>query len=241
MPTTPLNITSRLASAGQLLVRSGIEIERILAEIVQEGAAVSATLPAKRLFVSRLVSVNPPQQRMYLSYSELTESNKALLAEKSVVLKCNHRGARYAFSGKSPRAAVHGKDPAIQLAVPTQVVAIGHRFTPRPARVPPLQAPIECQLRMGVLAFDARLVDVSLDGRGFLVHDDAIPLCAGTRITAARISHPMREPLEVDLEIVHVTPVALPDGRRATRIGCRILCSPGDLEELIRLFVIDLL
>ena len=240
MPT-PLDIAGRIADAGQLLVRSGIEIERILGEIVAERATVSATLPAKRLFVSRLVSVNPPEQRMYLSYSDLTESNKALLAEKSVVLKCNHRGARYAFSGRSPRAAVHGEDPAIQLAVPTQVVAIGHRFTPRPARVPPAEAPIECQLRMGVLAFDARLVDVSLDGRGFLVHDDAIPLCAGTRVTAARIRHPQREPLEVDLEIAHVTPVVLADGKRATKIGCRILCSPDTLEELIRLFVIDLL
>ena len=239
MPT-PLDIASRLAKAGQLLVRSGIEIDRILGAMVQEGAAVSATLPAKRLFVSRLVSVNLVEQRMYLSYSDLTESNKALLGETSVVLKCNHRGARYAFSGRSPRPAVHGKDPAIQLALPTQVVALGQRFAPRPSRVP-AQAPIECQLRMGVLAFDARLVDVSLDGRGFLVHDDAIPLCAGTRVSAARISHPQHEPIVVDLEIVHVTPVQLADGKRATRIGCRILASPGDLEELIRLFIIDLL
>ena len=239
MPT-PLDIASRLASAGQLLVRSGIEIDRILAGMAQEGATVSATLPSKHLFVSQLVSVNPVQQRMYLSYSDLTESNRALLAEKSVVLKCNHRGARYTFSGRSPRAAVHGADPAIQLAVPTQIVARGPRFAPRPARIP-MQAPIECQLRMGVLAFDARLVDVSLDGRGFLVHDDVIPLCSGTRITAARICHPQREALEVDLEIMHVTPVLLADGKRATRIGCRILTSAGQLEELIRLFIIDLL
>lgn len=239
MPT-PLDIASRLARAGQLLVRSGIEIDRILATMVREGATVSATLPSKRLFVSRLVSVNQAQQRMYLSYSDLTESNSALLAETSVVLKCNHHGARYAFSGRSPRQAQHDGAPAIQLAVPTQVVALGERVTPRPTRTP-TQAPIECQLRMGVLAFDARLVDVSLDGRGFLVHDDVIPLCAGTRVTAARICHPLREPLEVDLEIAHVTPVLLSDGKPATRIGCRILASPGDLEELIRLFIIDLL
>ena len=239
MPT-PLDFTTRLAKAGQLLVRSGLEIDRILSALVKEGASVSATLPSKQLFVSKLVSVNPVEQRMYLSYSELGASNQALLAEKSVVLKCNHNGARYAFSGGSPRAAVHGKAPAIQCTTPIQVVARTPRFTPRPARVP-LQAPIECNLRMGVLAFDARLVDVSLDGRGFMVHDDAIPLCAGTRITAARIRHPQSEPIEVDLEIAHVSPVRLPDGKPATRIGCRILTSPGQLEELIRLFVIDLL
>jgi c-di-GMP-binding flagellar brake protein YcgR len=239
MPT-PLDIATRLASAGQLLVRSGIEIDRILEGIAQDGATVSATLPSERMFISQLVAVNPVEQRMYLSYSDLTESNRAVLAQGSVLLKCHHRGARFSFSGRSPRSAVHGKDPAIQFAMPTQVVAVGQRFQARPARVP-LQAPIECELRMGVLAFDARLVDVSLDGRGFLVHDDVIPLCAGTRISAARIRHPQREPLEVDLEIAHVTPVVLPDGKRATRIGCRILASAGDLEELIRLFIIDLL
>ena len=237
---TALDFATRLANAGQLLVRSGIEIDRILSALVKEGASVSATLPSKKLFISKLLSVNPMEQRMYLSYSDLGESNRALLAEKSVVLKCNHNGARYAFSGQSPRAAVHGKDPAIQFATPTQVVARTPRYTPRPARVP-TQAPIECELRMGVLAFDARLVDVSLDGRGFMVHDDAIPLCAGTRVTAARIRHPQAEPIEVDLEIAHVTPVRLPDGKLATRIGCQILTSPGQLEELIRLFVIDLL
>jgi hypothetical protein len=44
----------------------------------------------------------------------------------------------------------------------------------------------------------------------------------------------------VDIEVRHVTRVTLPDGKRATRIGCRILAAPGDLEELIRLFIIDL-
>ena len=104
----------------------------------------------------------------------------------------------------------------------------------------PAQAKIDCVLRMGVLSFDAQLADVSADGMGFLIGEDAIPLCAGTRLEGARIKHPHREPLTVDIEVRHVTRITLPDGKRATRIGCRLLATPSELEELIRLFIIDL-
>lgn len=240
MVTSP-DITSRLATTGQLLVRSGIEIDRILGSMVDDGATVSATLPSKVLFLSRLVSVDPVKQHMLLSYSDQKTANSALLAARSVVLKCNHRGAQYAFSGSGPRPALHARQPAIQLALPTQVLALQHRQAakPKPMQVP-AQAQVDCQLRMGVLAFDAKLVDVSLDGRGFLLAEDALPLCAGTRLERARIRHPEREPLVVDIEVRQVMRVALVDGRRATRIGCRILAAPHDLEELIRLFIIDL-
>lgn len=37
-----------------------------------------------------------------------------------------------------------------------------------------------------------------------------------------------------------MTRVKLPNGERASRIGCQIVGSPQDLEELVRLFIIDL-
>ena len=91
-----------------------------------------------------------------------------------------------------------------------------------------------------VLTFDAKVVDVSLDGTGILVSDPALPLCAGTRLEGARIRHPQHQPIEVDLEVRYVSHVRLPSGERATRIGCKIVSSPQNLEELIRLFIIDL-
>ena len=68
----------------------------------------------------------------------------------------------------------------------------------------------------------------------------ALPLCAGTRLERARIRHPLHEPIEVDLEVRYVTHMKQPNGERATRIGCKILSSPENLEELVRLFIIDL-
>lgn len=236
--TSP-DITTRLGNTGQLLVRSGIEIDRILSSIAEDGDTVSASLPSKMMFLSRLVYVEPVKQFMLMSYSDHKPANTEILAARSVTFKCNHRGAQFAFACNAPRQAVHERQPAIQLGMPTTMLALLHRRGLQRVQVP-AQAQVDCQLRMGVLAFDARLVDVSLDGMGFLLGEDAIPLCAGTRLEGARVRHPQREPLIVDIEVRHVTRITLPDGKRATRIGCRIVAAPGDLEELIRLFIIDL-
>ena len=237
--TSP-DITTRLANTGQLLVRSGIEIDRILSAIAEDGDTVSANLPSKTMFLSRLVFVEPVKQFMLISYCDHKPANAEILAaKKAITFKCNHRGAQFAFSCNGARQALHDRQPAIQLGMPTTLLALLHRRGTQRLQVP-AQAQVDCLLRMGVLSFDARLVDVSMDGMGFLLGEDAIPLCAGTRLEGARIRHPQREPLIVDIEVRHVTRVSLPDGKRATRIGCRILAAPGDLEELIRLFIIDL-
>jgi hypothetical protein len=45
------DLAARLASTGQLLVRSGIEIDRILSAMVDDHAAVSASLPQQSMFL----------------------------------------------------------------------------------------------------------------------------------------------------------------------------------------------
>lgn len=234
-----LDLTTRLATTGQLLVRSGIEIDRILSAIAEDGDTVSASLPSKVLFLSKLVYVEPVKQYVLLEYSDHKPANSAVLAAPLVTLRCNHRGAQIAFSCAAPRQAVHAQQPAIQAGVPTQLIALQHRRAVTRVQAP-AQANVQCQLRMGMLSFDARLLDVSLDGMGFLLTDDSIPLCEGTRLERARIRHPEREPLTVDIEVRHVARISVADGRRATRIGCRIVAAPEALEELIRLFIIDL-
>jgi hypothetical protein len=93
---------------------------------------------------------------------------------------------------------------------------------------------------MGLISFAARLVDVGLDGKAFILCDPAIPVCDGTRLKGARIRSWDGEPLVVDLDIDRVTQAALPDGKPASRIGCRILAGREQLEQMIRLFIVDL-
>jgi c-di-GMP-binding flagellar brake protein YcgR len=233
------DITSRLATTGQLLVRSEIEISRILDSMLEDRDTLRATLPSQLMFLSQLLLVEPVKGYMLLSYSSHKPANAAALAQPKLTLVCNHRGAQFAFAAAAPHAAMHSGQPCIQSALPNVMIAMQQRRATSRVTIP-AQAPVSCEVRMGVLTFDAKVVDVSLDGTGILVADPALPLCAGTRLQGARIRHPQHEPIEVDLEVRYVAHTRQPNGERATRIGCKIVSAPQHLEELIRLFIIDL-
>ena len=233
------DITSRLATTGQLLVRSGIEIGRLLDAMLLDGDAVTASLPRQQLFLSQLLYVEPVRGFLLLTYTDHKPANSAALAAGSLTLRCNHRGAQFAFTAHGPRDAAHAGRPCIQCGLPTAILGMQQRRSNARVLVP-VEAPVVCDLRMGLQAFAARVADVSLDGVCMLVSDPAIPLCEGTRLERARIRHPQSEPFEVDLEVRHVSRMVLPNGERASRIGCTVVGSREMLESLIRLFFIDL-
>ena len=220
-------------------MRSGIEIGRILDAMLEDKSTLTAKLPSQMMFLSQLLYVEPVKGFMLLQYSDHKPANTAALAEKKLTLTCNHRGAQFAFSGATPHAVVHSGKPCIQCDLPTLMLALQQRRQVSRVNIP-AQAPVTCEVRMGVLKFDAQVVDVSLDGIGTLVSDPTIPLASGTRLEGARIRHPQHEPIEVDLEVRYVSRIKQANGELASRIGCKILSTPPNLEELIRLFIIDL-
>ena len=152
--------------------------------------------------------------------------------------RCSHRGAQFAFACQKPRHTMHSGQPAIRMTAPPIVLGAqpGHGVKtplPRPTEV-------RCDLRMGLQLFAARLVDVGLDGKAYIEGDPAIPVCDNTTLKGARLRPENAEALTVDLDVERVVQSTLPDGRRGTRIGCKLVVDKAKLEEIIRLFVVDL-
>ena len=233
------DITHRLSTSGSLLVRSGMEIGRVLESMREDADTLAATLSSEMMFLSQFLEVEPVKGYVRLAYSNHKPANAAALAAPRLTLRCQHRGAQYAFSGAAPQNVMQGGKPSIQCEMPTVLLAMQQRRSTQRVNIP-AQAPVDCDVRMGPLTFEARVVDISLQGIGTLVSDPTLPVCAGTRLERVRIRHPQHPPVEVDLEVRHVSRVTLADGKRAARIGCQILASPQQLEELIRLFIVDL-
>jgi len=236
--TSP-NITSRIATTGRLLVRSGIEIGRILDSMREDRVTVSASLPAHQMFLSKLMRVEPAHGTMLLAYSDNKRANVAALAARSLVLRCNHRGAQFAFAGDKPQYAVDSGQPCIRCGLPTTVLGMQQRRGIDGIKAP-AEAMVRCDLRVGPQVYASRLIDVSLDGICALITDPAIPVREGARLESARIRHAQAESFLVGLEVLHVTRITLPNGRQASRVGCKVLGSREVLEELVRLFIIDL-
>lgn len=233
------DIATRLATTGQLLVRSGMEIDRILSAMVDDHATVTASLPGQVIFLSRLLQVDPVKSRVMLAYSDYRAANTALLSAASVTFRCHHRWGQFAFNCNRPRPVSHAGEPTIEMTAPSIVMGLQHRRRVARSHAPLEPAELPCELRVGLISFDARLVDMSLDGRAFLLADPAVPVCAGTRLGGVRIRPRGREPLTVQLEVGHVIPTLLPNGERATRIGCRIIAEERAMEQLVRLFIVD--
>ncbi len=232
------DLATRIATTGQLLVRSGIEIDHVLSDMVQQHSTVSANLPSQNMFLSRLVSSDPVRQRVMFACSDYKSANGMVLEQPSVIFRCNHRWGQFAFGCTKPRMAEHAGEPAIEMTAPTAILALQHRR--RPVRPPAMTEPAElyCKLPMAPIAFEARIVDMSLDGRAFLLADPGIPLCAGTRLQGVRITPRGREPLQADIEVTHVIP-SMQAGHPATRVACRIIAPEATLEQLVRTFIIE--
>ncbi len=236
--TSP-NINSRLANTGRLLVRSGIEISRILDAMREDGDALTASLPPRLMFLSTLIRVEPAIGTMRIAYSDDKRANVAALAARSLVLRCNHRGAQFAFAGDKPRYVADAGEPCIQCGLPTTLLGMQQRRGVDRIKVP-AEAMVRCDLRLGQQVFASRLIDVSLDGMCALVTDPTIPLSAGTLLESARIRHAQAESFLVDLEVRHAARITLPNGKPVSRVGCKVLAAREVLEELVRLFIIDL-
>lgn len=232
------DLNSRLSNTGQLLVRSGIEIGRLLDSMLRDRDAVMANLPQQLIFLSQLIYVEPVKGFMLLSYSDHKPANSAVMTAPSLTFRCHHRGAQFAFKADLPRQSRYGSLPCIRFGLPNAILGTQRRAQGRIQL--PAQAPVHADLRMGLQSFPARVIDVSLDGIGMLLTDSTIPLCEGTRLDHARIRHPQTKPFLIDFEVRNVTRVVLPNGERASRVGCRVTSPRATLEELIRLFIIDL-
>jgi c-di-GMP-binding flagellar brake protein YcgR len=236
------DIATRLGTTttGQLLVRSGIEIERLLNALVRDRGPVTGRLPGDLMFLSRVLHFDAAAQQVVLAYSDHKPANSAVLTAKSVTFMFNHRGAQFAFSGSKPVHAVHAGQPAIRVGAPKIMLAMQHHRNQTRAQHLPSEPDVRCELWMGVISFEGRLVDMSLDGKAYLLVDAGVPVCAGTRLPKSRILCEEREPVVVDIDVDQVNLGVQHNGKRATRIGCRIVTDRERLDKISKLFVIDL-
>ena len=238
-PDAPDDLAARLGASGQLLVRSGIEIGRTLEAMRAAADAISAELESEEsLFISRVLEVDARNGTMTISWSESKQANAELMGKRSITFNANHESVHVQFIADQPRETDFGNRSAIQLSLPKSLLAVQRRVLPR-YKVPP-KLPARCEISLGPVVFDARIVDVGLGGIGALIYAPEIRLDAGMIIERARILFADQAPAPAALEVRHVRAVTLADGSVANRAGCRFIASAPVIEALVRLFVTEL-
>jgi c-di-GMP-binding flagellar brake protein YcgR len=220
-------------------VRSGIDIARTLRAICEGGTALTAAVQSgEKVFISKLLRVDQDSGFIVIACSDVKEANSALVAAGSAVFTCNHQGAHYGFSAGGARLTQHAGQAALRLAFPSAMLAQQRRARLRVTV--PATVPLRCLVSIGSISFEARVVDISVEGLGSIVFDPRIRLEPGVVIQRARILHPLRDPIEVDLLVRSVVRQTMPDGSYAARAGCSFVGAEAQIEDLIKLFVAEL-
>ena len=193
----------------------------------------------EHLFMSRLRHVDPDCKFIVVDYSNDKAANAAVLAAPQVVLSSNNEGAHIEFAVTDSAETLIDEVLAIRFAFPEVLVVQQRRANRRIRGVP--DVPLRCIAdTRGIMPFDAKIVDLSLGGIGAMIYDSGIILELGPVLRGCKIIHPRGTVADVDIEIRYTVNITLPDGSPARRSGCAFVGAPGEIEDLIKVFILDL-
>jgi flagellar brake protein len=212
--------------------RSATEIGRVLEKVKNERVLVTAYFP-KLTFQSLLVLVDPRGGRIVLDRSDAEAANRALLSRPRCTFHCEMAGWHVEFVAAEPRAVVHQRRQLIQCRFPELLASNPRRQYERIQLRPPLPLRVQAD-EAGIMPFEGMIVDLSIEGVGFLVYASSITLEPGTILRGCRIQLPGGAECVSDLEVRYSQAVTLPNGQRAMRSGCRFISASAELVELTR-------
>lgn len=232
---------SRIVGYSQTLVRSRLEIERILRSVVEKKTPVLAFFPAiDHFFMSRLRQVDADLGFVAMEYGGEKAANAAMVAARSVTLSSNDAGVDIEFLGLDPvETTLIDQAPGIRIQFPEVLLMRQRRAHHRIRSVPGV--PLRCIADTGgAISFEAEIVDLSVGGLGAMSYDVSIVLEPGTVLRKCKVIHPGGTAIEVDIEIRYSIVLVLKDGSRVRRSGCRFLGAQERFEDLMKVFVLDL-
>ncbi len=222
------------------LIRSHIEICRILQELATQGVPVTAEIGEGLQFKSRILHVDPDASHLIVAYSSKKSLNSELLGLHTVEFTAtNRQDAHFEFKLSGPAETQFDDQPAIQFVLPETLILFHRREHPR------IPVPAEASLRCvadaaGFAPFESHITDISHDGLGGIIYDPDIKLAPGTLLRGCRIIVPAGSAISADLEVRYVRLVTLPDGTVANRAGFRFIQRPDEIPDLINYFIQDL-
>lgn len=228
MPTT-----AKAAITSDHLLRSRIEIKRVLDALIARRQLVTAEIPGNGdPFTAQIVGADARWGFIIVTAAADESANKALLARASVTFVAEPGDWHIEFVATVPGKVTHDGIPAIRLRYP-EILAVQQRRQHERHEVPST-ALLRCVADAGgIMPFEAKIRDISLGGISALFYSADISLEPGTVLVGSLIEVPGFDPVTVDLEVRYSEVVTLPDGSHGHASGFRFINPPDELNELI--------
>lgn len=216
--------------------RSLEEIVRVLQAVKDRHNLVTTFLPGGVKFRALLRFVDPRGRRIIIGRSPVPGANAGLLSRERWTFHAELPEWHVEFPVGGARETLHNGVGAFEFGFPDIIVCHQPRAHPRVPIEPEAQLKCTANTR-GHAAFEARIVDISAGGIGFIVYSPATLLETGTMLLGCRIEAPDGAVVEVDLEVRYTKPVDAAPGQTAVRSGCRLVNPSPEALALIQLYV----
>lgn len=213
---------------------SRIEICRILQFLASDRCSVSAEIESGKLFISHILSVDTAGY-FVIAYCANKPLNSVLFSLPSLEFTASYLESRIVFRVSNPKDIQFNGQPSIQFAFPQSITLHNRREHPR------IPVPEDMSLRCiadenGIISFESRITDISMDGMGGLLYAADIKLETGTILKGCRIIIRGDKSIIADLEVRYTKTITLQDGALINRTGVRFVQRPKGIEELINMF-----
>lgn len=235
---------SATITPSNVLLRSQIEICRILRALAGDHCPIFTELGDDKLFVSRILLVEESEDYLVIEYGAEKSLNAAVFDKPALSFESNHRGARVMFrlSGPLDTTTLEGK-PAVRFAIPRTLI-FAHNWSQRRQAQ---RIGVPARMFLHCIAknpdrdwFTSKITDVSQDGLGGMVYDKNVNLKVGTVLKECWINFPGGEPIPVDLIVRNTRTIVQSDGTAYNRTGMRFVQRPEEIQRLINMFWLDL-
>lgn len=232
---------NKKARPDNLLFRSHIEICRILQMLAHEHSHIVAEVGDHLTFKAFILALDLPHDRFSTTFSPNKEANSALLAFPDALefTASDSQGLLYTFEASSPEEIQIDGQPAIHFDLPKALLLHNRREHMRLGTAENIS--LRCVAdAAGFMPFESHITDVSHDGLGALIYDLGVHLEPGAVLKGSRIITANGDAVTADLELRHITATQLPDGTTVNRAGFRFIQPPGEIAQLIALFIQDM-
>ncbi len=235
----PAAVTMRIEAPGRAL-RSATEIASILQAICNEQLALSAYLErGEVLFTSAVRAVDLDLDRLVIDYSQWKPANSALMQRDTVQFHCDRKKRHIQFQTRTPTQITYEGTARLQVPLPSLVLDLQQRAHRRLSvkSLPSLWCVIN---RDNAEPIVANVSDISEGGLGAFIHDTGIVLKPGMIFENCQLtSSSLEAPIDVSVEVRYWKTVREGDGTLNKRVGCRFVTASKNLQELIKLFELE--
>lgn len=224
------------------VLTSPLEIRSILRTVQRHAILVRMYIKGNpdQSIMTTVLAFDETANRVVVDCSPDPELNKRLVNAQTVVFETQIDRIHVSFAAKDLQQASHDNLPALSFPLPASIRRVQRREFYRVEI--PLGEPISCSVLItergkAPRRVIAKLKDISAGGVALVDADNELPHESGITLRNAVITLPEVGEVTVDLDVVRVHTVVLPNKKEIVELGCKFIDIPNAASMLVQSYI----